>query len=80
MAPVITCLYLPLNAISNARIEVHYSRDKEFIYFVNCSFNVNGKRNKFRMDTSGRGHVLSAEANGEIVIEEIQKFVDLLNE
>ena len=32
------------------------------------------------MDTSGRGHVLSAEANGEIVIEEIQKFVDLLNE
>ena len=71
--------YLPLNAISNARIEVHCSRDKEFIYFVNCNFDINGKRNKIRMDTSGRGHVLSAEANGEIVIEETQKFVDLLN-
>ena len=71
--------YLPLNIINDARIEVDYSRDKDFIYFVNCSFDINGKRNKIRMDTSGRGHVLSAEANGEIVIEETQKFVDLLN-
>ncbi len=71
--------YLPLNTINNARTEVHYSRNKEYIYFVNCSFDINGKRNKIRMDTSGRGHVLSTETKGKEVIEETQKFVDLIN-
>ena len=71
--------YLPLNTINNARLEVHYSRNKEYICFVNCSFDINGKRNRIRMDTSGRGNVFSTETNGEKVIDKTQKFVDLLN-
>ena len=72
--------YLPLNTINNAKEEIHYSNNKEHIYFVNCSFDINGKRNKIRVDTSGRGHVLNTETNGKKVIGNTQKFVDLLNQ
>ncbi|MDE6663846.1 MAG: hypothetical protein K2K46_10965 [Lachnospiraceae bacterium] len=72
--------YLPLNTINNAKVEVHYSSDKEYIYFVNCSFDIKGKRNKIRVDTGGRGHILNTETNGKKVIEMTQKFVNLLNE
>ena len=71
--------YLPLNTINNAKIEVHYSKNKEYIYFVKCSFDIKGKRNKIRVNTSGRGHVFNTETNGKEVIDKAQKFVDLLN-
>ena len=71
--------YLSLNTINNAATEVHYSKNKEYIDFVNCSFDICGKRNKFRVDTSGRGYLLNANTNGKKVIDKTQKFVNLLN-
>lgn len=71
--------YLPLSAIHNAKTEIHYTKSKEYICYVNCSFDINGKRNKIRVDTSGRGHVLYMETEGKRVIDKAQEFVNLLN-
>lgn len=46
--------YLSLDAISNARAEVHGSKDKKYIHYVNLKFDLNGKQNKIRVDTGGR--------------------------
>lgn len=71
--------YLPLSAIHNAKVEIHYTKSKEYIHYVNCSFAISGKRNKIRVDTSGRGHVLYIETDGKRVIDRAQEFVNLLN-
>lgn len=71
--------YLPLDAVSNARAEVRYTRDKSYIHFVNCSFDLNGRHTKIRVETSGRGHLLHAASNGKKVVDETQQFADLLN-
>lgn len=71
--------YLPLNTIQNARTEVRYSKDGAYINWVNCSFEINGRRHKIRVETSGRGYILKAESDGKAVVDRTQKFADLLN-
>lgn len=74
-----TVHYLPLSSIRNAKVEVHYTKSREHVYFVNCSFDINGTRNKIRVDTSGRGHTFCTEGNEKKVVDKAQRFVDLLN-
>ncbi|MDE6601757.1 MAG: hypothetical protein K2K90_06280 [Lachnospiraceae bacterium] len=71
--------YLPLNAFNDARVEVHYAKNREYIHFVNCSFEIYGKRNKVRVDTDGRGYRLHAETNGKKLVDRTRQFVDILN-
>lgn len=71
--------YLPLDKIHNAEAQIQYAGDKEYIYYVNCSFDINGKKNKIRVETSGRGNLLNAKTNGKEVIANTQKFADIVN-
>ncbi len=71
--------YLSLDTIHNAAAEVRYSKDKEYISFVNCRFDINGKPNKIRVETSGRGNLLKTATNGKNIVDKTQKFVDMLN-
>ncbi len=71
--------YLSLNSVNNAETEIHYSKDREYIRFVNCRFDIEGTRNKIRVETSGRGSILKTKSNGKKVIDKTQAFVNLLN-
>lgn len=71
--------YLPLDSVSSAAIDVHYTKDKAFIHYLNCSFCVNGRPTKIRVDTSTRYSFIVTETEGKKLIGKTQKFVDLLN-
>lgn len=40
--------YLPLDSVSSAAIDIHYTKDKAFIHYLNCSFCINGRPNKIQ--------------------------------
>lgn len=71
--------YLPLDSVSSAAIDVHYTKDKAFIHYLNCSFCINGRPNKIRVDTSSRYSFIVTETEGQKLIGRTQKFVDLLS-
>lgn len=71
--------YLPLDVVSNAKVEVHDSQDKEYIHYVNLKFSLYGKQNKIRVDTGGRGRRLRASANGRELVERTSQFAEILN-
>lgn len=71
--------YLPLDVVSNAKVEVHDSQDKEYIYYVNLKFSLYGKQNKIRVDTGGRGRRLRASANGRELVKRTSQFAEILN-
>lgn len=72
--------YLPLNAVGNAKVEVSYAKNREYINYVNCIFEIYGKRNKVRIDTGGRGCRFHVETNGKKLVDRAQQFADVLNE
>lgn len=71
--------YLPLAAVNHAEAEVHNSKSKEYIHYVNLKFAVYGKQNKIRVDTGGRGHRFYAETNGKALVERTSQFAEVVN-
>lgn len=72
--------YLPLNAVSNAEIYVHYNiLDKKYIDHINCSFFIHNKKTKIRVATRRRYSYINAEKEGKEILSRTQEFVNLLN-
>lgn len=71
--------YIPLKFINRAEVEVNYTKDREYINHINCSFYIKNKKNKIRVETRGRYDLISAETRGKEILAMTQEFTELLN-
>ncbi len=71
--------YLPLDAVSHVKAEIHYSKDKEFVHYVNLTFDIDGKPNRIRVDTGGLGRRFYSETNGKELVDRTRQFAVVLN-
>ena len=71
--------YVPLKSINRAEVEVNYSKDREYINYVNCCFYINNKKNKICVERKSRYYLIKAETNGNEIIARTQRFTDILN-
>ncbi len=71
--------YVSMNRVHDAYIKIRYSFGERHIAYLNIHFYIDGRKQKFRINTSSRYGWDNTKENVEILTEDARKLVELIN-
>ena len=71
--------YVSMNRVHDADIKIRYSSGEQHIAYLNIRFYIDGRKQKFRINTSGRCGWDNTKENVEILTRDARKLVELIN-